>query len=117
MLRMFRNEKGFTLIELMVVVLIIGILIAIAIPLYNVATARAETRTCQANLRTIEGAINTYRASTDAYPGDIATMVTAGYLKRTPECPTADAGYSFTAGSPPVVVCPVVGANPEHSID
>lgn len=57
------NQKGFTLVELMVVVVIIGILIAIAIPIYNAVTTRAETGAIEANLRTIDGAITSMMAS------------------------------------------------------
>ena len=50
-----QNEKGFTLVELMVVVVILGILVAIAIPVYNNVQAKAEKGACHANLRTIDG--------------------------------------------------------------
>jgi len=50
-----RNQKGFTLVELMVVVVIIGILAAIAVPVYSSVTKRAEKNACHANLRTIDG--------------------------------------------------------------
>ena len=54
---MHKNEKGFTLVELMVVVVIIGILVAIAIPIYSAITERAELSTMTANVRIIDGAI------------------------------------------------------------
>ena len=69
MLKAFmKSKKGFTLVELMVVVVIIGILTAIAVPVYNSVTTNAEKSAVEANLRTIDGAIMQYYASgnTDA---------------------------------------------------
>ena len=60
-----RNQKGFTLVELMVVVVIIGVLVAIAVPVYNNVTLKAEKSAIEANLRTIDGAIMTYYATAD----------------------------------------------------
>lgn len=58
-----RGDIGFTLVELMVVVLIIGILVAIAIPLFNTAASNAKTKTCYANLRTMDGLVQQWKAS------------------------------------------------------
>ncbi|MGI6412512.1 MAG: type IV pilin protein [Syntrophomonadaceae bacterium] len=55
-----RNQKGFTLVELMVVVAIIGILSAIAVPVYRNVTEKANRSAVEANLRTIDGAIMMY---------------------------------------------------------
>ena len=52
-MRKLLNKKGFSLVELMIVVVIMGILIAVAIPLYSAITKNAEKRTCQANQDTI----------------------------------------------------------------
>lgn len=93
---MMKKEQGFTLIELMVVVLIIAILVAIAVPVFTSARESAWRRTCQANLRTIDGAIQTYNASYDGVPAAMVDtvdsnhpLIVGGFLKRAPECPKA----------------------------
>lgn len=79
MLQLFRkrlsNRKGFTLVELLVVISIIGILSAIAIPKFTSATATARGAKIQADLRTIDSAIQIYYASAGSYPASVATLV------------------------------------------
>ncbi len=67
-----RSESGFTLVELMVVVLIVGILVTVAFPVFTAAQNLARERACQANLRTIDGAIEQWQA--DAVANDAAAL-------------------------------------------
>jgi type IV pilus assembly protein PilA len=103
-----RKDEGFTLVELMVVVLIIGILIAIAVPVFNAARAKAEERTCFSNQRMLEGAFQTYYAATEATSTDIANDYVPNYMAEIPFCPDEDstsdqASGGYTMGSSGVV--------------
>jgi prepilin-type N-terminal cleavage/methylation domain-containing protein len=62
-----RNQKGFTLVELMIVVIIVGILAAVAIPMYQGATERAKASEAVAALGTIRGAMRVYYAEHGTY--------------------------------------------------
>ena len=59
------KEKGFTLAELLVVIIIIGILVAIAVPLFRNNTTHANRTVVEANLRTIDAAIMQYGAANE----------------------------------------------------
>ncbi len=98
-MKMFSRDEGFTLVELMVVVLIIGILVAIAVPVFLNASASAAAKSCQANQRTLDGAVQTGIASGEAgLPTSAGTVdsplsgwgkyLVPAYVKMVPHCPS-----------------------------
>lgn len=121
MLKFINRSEGFTLIELMIVILIIAILIAIAVPVFLAQQTKARRSTCQANLRTIDSAVMSYQSAAEVYPANIAAMVAAGNnqaLKTTPTCPAGSVPKNYTwyyggDSAPGYAKCPFVS---DHTI-
>ncbi len=101
-----KRRKAFTLIELMVVIAIIGILSAIAVPKFISATGEAKAAKIQADLRTIGSAAELYYSQNGVYPKSLTDLVSEadgkGFLRSVPEAPSPAV---YTLGTSGEVTC------------
>jgi general secretion pathway protein G len=84
------RSRGFTFIELVMVITIMGTLIAIAIPVYRAQILASKESVLEHNLAIIRERIDQYKADRDEYPASLAALVEAGYLREIPEDPMLD---------------------------
>ena len=84
--------RGFTFIELVMVITILGILVAIAIPVYQAQIQASKESVLEYNLAILRERIDQYKADRDAYPPSLAALVEARYLREIPEDPMTDRG-------------------------
>lgn len=77
------DEKGFTLMELMIVVMIIGFLAAIALPAFSSATDKARMSRAKAELRTLESGLAMYYGEKGVYPAKLEALKD-GYVQAVP---------------------------------
>jgi len=82
--QLHKPPKGYTLLELMIVVAIAGILITLAVPTFQQSAMKAREATLKQNLFTIRAVLDQYYADNNAYPQSLSTVVEAGYLREVP---------------------------------
>ncbi|MBK9064178.1 MAG: prepilin-type N-terminal cleavage/methylation domain-containing protein [Acidobacteria bacterium] len=82
-----RHPKGFTLVELLVVMAILGILVAIAVPQLQQAPIRAKEATLREDLFTFRTCLDQFYADKGHYPDTLQTLVTEKYIRKIPVDP------------------------------
>jgi general secretion pathway protein G len=78
------NSRGFTLLELMMVIFIIMILASVAMPVYNQSVVQARESVLRSNLATLRSVISQYTLDKQKAPQSLDDLVTAGYLRQIP---------------------------------
>jgi len=107
-----KNKKGFTLVELLIVVVILGILATVAIPKFLTTQRQAEFRSCQSNLAAINAAIEEWSFMNPGQAVVLATITgdNTRFPDGAPTCPDTTGVYSLLADGTDRVDCSVHGS-------
>ena len=99
MVRARKHDTGFTLVELMIVMAIIGILAMVAIPKYNAAILHAKEAVLKEDLHTLRAAIDSYTMDKQKAPQALDDLIQDGYLKVVPVDPMTNSSTTWATDS------------------
>lgn len=97
-----RGTHGFTLLELMIVVSIIGILATLAVPSYQSSVVKAKEAALRQDLSTFRDVLDQHKADQGKYPPSLSALVSAGYLRGIPKDPFTGAMTTWQEITDPV---------------
>ena len=89
------NRRGYTLVEIVIVMTIISILVSIAVPLYQKAILRTKESVLRSNLFTMRTVIDEYTYDKQKAPQSLQDLVAEGYLRQVPEDPIVGNNQSW----------------------
>lgn len=81
------KDAGFSFIEMVLVLLVLGVLFGIAVPRYQAQILKAKEAVLEHNLAVLRERLDQYRADHDEFPSNLAELVVSGYLREIPEDP------------------------------
>ncbi len=93
-----KAQEGFTLLELMIVMIIIGILAAVAVPAYLQSVRKAKEAVLREDLHAMRSAIDSYTVDKQKAPQALDDLVTSGYLKVMPKDPITNRTDTWVPG-------------------
>ena len=90
-----KGKKGFTLLELMIVISIISILVTLAQPMFRTAVKKSKEAALRENLFNIRNVLDQYYADNGSYPSSLDDLVTKGYIRSIPVDPITRANDTW----------------------
>ena len=109
------RRRGFTLIELMVVMAIIAVLLTIALPRYLGSVDRAREATLKQTLAVVRDAIDKFHADQGRYPNELLELQRMRYLRAVPVDPMTDSDATWVLTPPPAARGPLGNVYDIHS--
>ena len=86
-----KNERGFTLVEMLVVLLIISVLILVTIPNVSKHFSSIDKKGCDAYILMVQGQVEAYKLDENKYPASVEDLYNAGYIQKDNQtCPNGE---------------------------